>query len=39
MEILTQAHHKHFDEHGYMVIEDAVPTDLCAAVVDAISLS
>ena len=36
MGILTQAHHEHFDEYGYMVIEDAVPTDLCDAVVDAI---
>ena len=36
MELLTQAHRDHFDEYGYMVIEDAVPVDLCAAVVDAI---
>lgn len=36
MTILTQAHHDHFDEYGYMVIENAVPIDLCEAVVDAI---
>ena len=36
MAILTQAHDDHFDEYGYMVIEDAVPIELCEAVVDAI---
>ena len=36
MSILTQAHHDHFDEYGYMVIENAVSTELCEAVVDAI---
>ncbi len=36
MAILTQAHHDHFDEYGYMVIENAVPIELCDAVVDAI---
>ena len=36
MGILTEAHHEHFDECGYMIIEDAIPTDLCGAVVDAI---
>ena len=36
MAILTQAHHDHFDEYGYMVIADAVPIELCKAVVDAI---
>ena len=36
MPILTKAHHEHFDEYGYMVIENAVPTELCDAVVDAI---
>ena len=36
MGILTQAHHEHFDEYGYMVIENAVPIALCDAVVDAI---
>jgi len=37
MAILTQAHREHFDAYGYMVIENAVPTELCNAVVDAIS--
>ena len=36
MGILTQAHRDHFDAYGYMVIENAVPTELCDAVVDAI---
>ena len=36
MAILTQTHREHFDEYGYMVIENAVPTELCDAVVDAI---
>lgn len=36
MPILTQAHHDHFDAYGYMVIENAVPTELCEQVVDAI---
>ena len=36
MAILTQAHREHFDECGYMVIENAVPIELCNAVVDAI---
>ena len=36
MSLLTQAHHDHFDEYGYMVIENAVPIELCEAVVDAI---
>ena len=36
MPILTQAHREHFDEYGYMVIENAIPTELCDAVVDAI---
>ena len=36
MPILTQTHRDHFDEYGYMVIENAVPTELCDAVVDAI---
>lgn len=36
MNILTQAHRDHFDENGYMVVEGAVPTALCAAVVAAI---
>ena len=36
MPILTQTHRDHFDEYGYMVIENAVPTELCEPVVDAI---
>lgn len=36
MNILTQAHRDHFDENGYMVVEGAVPTALCDAVVAAI---
>ena len=36
MPLLTQAHRDHFDEYGYMVIENAVPTELCEPVVDAI---
>ena len=36
MSILTQAHRDHFDEYGYMVIENAVPIELYEAVVDAI---
>ena len=36
MLILSRAHHDHFNEHGYMVVENAVPIDLCNAVVDAI---
>ena len=35
MAILTQAHREHFDEYGYMVIENSVPVELCEAVVDA----
>ena len=31
MGIVTQAHREHFDEYGYMVIENAVPTELCNA--------
>ena len=36
MSLLTPTHREHFDEHGYMVIENAVPVDLCNAVVEAI---
>ena len=36
MPILTRAHREHFNEHGYMVVDDAVPIDLCDAVVAAI---
>ncbi|MEO2003553.1 MAG: phytanoyl-CoA dioxygenase family protein [Candidatus Poribacteria bacterium] len=36
MSVLTQAHHDHFDEQGYMLVENAVPTELCDAVVAAI---
>ena len=36
MSILKQAHRDHFNEYGYMVVENAVPIDLCNAVVDAI---
>ena len=36
MGILTEAHREHFDECGYMIIEDAIPANLCDAVVDAI---
>ena len=36
MALLTKAHREHFDEYGYMVIENAVPIELCEAVVDAI---
>ena len=36
MSLLTQAHWEHFNENGYMVVENAVPLDLCAAVADAV---
>ena len=36
MGILSAEHHQHFDQFGYMVIENAVPLDLCQAVVEAI---
>ena len=36
MGILTEAHREHFDECGYMIVEGAVPFNLCNAVVDAI---
>ena len=36
MSLLTQEHWEHFNENGYMVVENAVPLDLCAAVADAV---
>ena len=36
MGILSAEHHQHFEQFGYMVIEDAVSIDLCQAVVEAI---
>ena len=36
MSLLTSAYRAHFEEHGYTIIEDAVPAHLCNAVVEAI---
>lgn len=36
MSLLTSAHRAHFEEHGYMIIENSVPVHLCNAVVEAI---